>query len=52
MGKTPRSQCARLWAWLYVQLFGAPDAPEDDEPEPSREATGATDREPPEDESK
>lgn len=30
MRKTPRTQRAHVWAWLYVQLFGAPDD-EDDE---------------------
>lgn len=51
MRKTPRSQRARLWAWLYVQLFGTPDDTEDDDSETFRKAIRPTDTRPPEDES-
>ncbi|MDZ7745893.1 MAG: hypothetical protein U5K28_05010 [Halobacteriales archaeon] len=43
MRKTPRSQRAQLWAWLYVQLFGTPDDTEDDDSETSPAVTDSTD---------
>lgn len=49
MRKIPRSQRAKLWAWLYDQLFGTPDDTEDDDSEGSREAVQPTDTRPPED---
>jgi len=51
MRRTPRSQRAQLWVWLYVQLFGTPDDTEDDDSEGPREVTELTDIRPLEDES-
>ena len=45
MGKTPRSQRAQIWAWLYVQLFGTPGNDDDDTSEEAREAVQRTSEE-------
>ena len=45
MTETPRSQRARVWAWLYVQLFGTSEDDSDDTSNGAREAAQQTTQE-------